>query len=247
MNLMKYVFVAVILCLYTTMVSAFEPIPGESGSGGFLFSGFATETRIDSYGMPGKQDESARTADGVRIVWDKILTLDFQSQYTGRDIGIDKRSWMPLGLTREQMRLPGRESDLQQTEFLHSFPLADSQILIPSFIYTRDDLDGGAMSFDTYGFKLTYFYTRNKFNLIANGFIGRSEYEKRNSTYDKKQEDDRYGGAVTVSYRQPFGWQPFGNETFNLWGNVAFYRSEANIDFNEQEEIEAAMGAMIRF
>ena len=88
---------------------------------------------------------------------------------------------------------------------------------------------------------------RNRFNLIASGLIGRSEYENRNSTYDETQEDDRYGGAVTILYRQPFGWQPFGNETFNLWGNVAFYRSDANIDFYEQEAIEAAMGAMIRF
>jgi hypothetical protein len=199
MNLMKYAFVAILLCLYSTMASAFEPIPGESGSGDFVFSGFATET------------------------------------------------WMPLGLTSEQMRLPGSESGLQQAEILFRFPLADRQLLIPSFMHTKDDLDWDAMNSDIYDFKLTYFYARNKFNLIASGFIGRSEYEKRNSAYNKTQEDDHYGGAVRVSYRQPFGWQPFGNETFNLWGNVAFYRSDAKIDFYEQEAIEAAMGAMIRF
>ncbi len=214
----------------------------------FVFNGIATEVWKDPYNTTQKRKETDRTANGVRFIWDKIMGSDLQIQYTARKIEIDKeRSGVSLGLTNAETKLLRREGDFGQAEILYRFKLADKQILIPSFVYTKDDLDGDAMSSDTYDFQLTYSFTRNKFNLIANGFVGRSECDEKNPIFSKKQEDDRYGGAVRVSYRQPFGWQPFGNETFNVWGSVAFYRSDANINFYEQEALVGAMGALIRF
>ena len=150
---------------------------------------------------------------------------------------------IPLGFTAERVNLSGLEGDLQQNESLFLLSPADRQFSIPSFIYTRDELNRDGMNVDTYNFRLTYFYARNKFNFNVSGLIRLSGYEKKNFFYfNKTRGDDCYGCALTVFYRQPFGC-----DAFNLWGNLSFYKSDADMDFLEQQAIEAAMGAMIRF
>jgi len=217
-------------------------------AGSFVFNGIPTEVWEDPYLTNQSRDETDRTSNGFRLTWDKILSSNFQVQCTARNIEIDdERSGYSLGfLTPDQRRLLRREGDLFQTEVLYRFNLSDSHTLIPAFVFTKEDLDGDAMSNDTFDFQLTYHYSKDRLNIIANGLLGRSDYDKKNPIYNKTQEDDRYGAAVTAFYGLP-DYKPFGCNKFSIWGNVAYYTADADIDFYETEVFGASAGVMIRY
>jgi hypothetical protein len=214
---------------------------------GFVFNGIATEVWKDPYDTTQKRDETDKTSNGIRLTWDKIMGSRFQIEVTFRDTEIDKeRSGMSLALTPAQRDMLSREGDFFKTEALYRFKLNETQWLVPALIFKKDDLDGDAMSADTFDFQLTYLYTRDRISLIVNGMIGTSENDKRNPIYNKTQEDDRYGATFTAFYRMP-DWKPLGSQTFSFWGNAGYFNSDANISFYETEAVFAGAGVMLKY
>ncbi len=214
----------------------------------FVFNGIATEVWEDPYDTTQKRDETDKTSNGIRLTWDKIMGSRFQIETTFRDTEIDKeRSGISIGsLTSAERDMLRREGDFFKSEVLYRFKLNETQWLVPAFIFRKEDLDGDAMSSDTFDFQLTYLYTKDRVSLIVNGMIGTSENDKQNPIYGKTQEDDRYGASVTGFYRMP-DWKPLGCQGFSFWGNVGYFNSDANIDFYETEVISAFAGVMMRY
>ncbi len=217
----------------------------------FVFNAFPTEVWEDPYDTTQKRDETDKTSNGILLTWDKIMGSRFQIETTFRDAEIDKeRSGNSLvtsgAITPAQRDMLRREGDFFRTEVLYRYRITDEHRLIPAFIYRKDDLDGDAMSADTFDFQLTYLYSRDRIIMIVNGLIGTSENDKRNPIFNKTQEDDRYGASVTAFYRMP-DWKPMGCRSFNFWGNVAYFNSDANISFYETEVIAAFAGIMLKY
>ena len=216
-------------------------------SASFVFNGLPTEVWKDPYDTTRKRDDTDRTSNGIRLTWDKIMGSRFQIKTTFRDTEIDKeRSGMSLALTPAQRDMLRRDGDFFKTEALYRLKLNENHRLAPAFIYTKEDLDGDAMSTDTFDFQLTYLYARDRIAMAVNGLIGTSENDKRNPIFNKTQKDDRYAASVAAFYRMP-DWKPMGCRAFSFWGRVAYFKSDANISFYETEFTAASAGVMLRY
>ena len=204
--------------------------------GGFLFTGIPAKVWKDPYVVNKKRDDTRRTNNGARLIWDRVFQSQLQLQYTYRNIDLgSERSGEFLGLSSSKRDRLDREGERHVAEAFYKFSFADKHRLVPQLIYARDDLDGDAMANDTFDFQLTYAYFGDPFALTLNGLIGTADYDKRNPIYDNTRDDDRYGIQGTLLYRNPWGWTLFGSKPFSFFINGLYSKVDANIDFYDQE------------
>jgi len=219
--------------------------------GGFLFSGMPAKVWKDPYLTGVDRDDTKRKDTGVRLTWDRIFGSKFQVQYTYRKVDIDsEKSGNSIGsLTSSDRKLLERDSDRQTADIGYRFYFAKNHILAPAFIYTHDDRDGKAMKNDAYDAMLTYAYfnRNNPFSFTGNAYIGQADYDKRNPIYDKKQEDDRYGIQGTLYWENPWKWSLFGSNPMNFFVGGAYAKTDANIDFYDQEAIMGNVGVFFKW
>ena len=219
--------------------------------GGFLFSGMPAKVWKDPYLEGEDRDDTKRKNTGARLTWDRIFGSWFQVQYTYRKVDIDtEESGDSVGyLTNSERKLLERDSDRHVADIAYRFHFAKNHTLAPAFIYTNDDRDGKAMKNESYDFQLTYAYlNRNSpFSFTGNAFIGQADYDKRNPIYDKKQEDDRYGVQGTLYWANPWKWGFLGSKPMDFFVGGAYAKTDANIDFYDQEAIMGNVGVLFRW
>ena len=221
--------------------------------GGFLFSGMPAKVWEDPYLTGQDRDDTKRKSTGARLVWDRIFGSFFQVQYTYRNVDIDTErsgdSLVGTLITSSERQLLERDSDRHSVDLSYRFNFAKSHILAPAFIYTYDDRDGKAMRNDDYALQLTYAFLErgNPFSFTGNAYIGQADYDKKNPIYDKTQEDDNYGIQGTVYYENPWGWSLFGSRPMNFFVGGAYAKTDANIDFYDQEAIMGSVGVFFKW
>jgi hypothetical protein len=219
--------------------------------GGFLFSGMPAKVWKDPYLTGADRSETKRKNTGARLTWDRIFGSWFQVQYTYRKIDIDsEKSGNSIGtLTSSQRKLLERDSDRSTVDIAYRFNFAKHHTLAPAFIYTHDDRDGKAMKNDAYDFQLTYAYlNRNSpISFTGNAYIGQAEYDEDNPIYNKEQEDDRYGVQGTLYWENPWGWSLAGSRPMNFFIGGAYAKTDANIDFYDQEAIMGNIGVLFNW
>jgi hypothetical protein len=216
--------------------------------GGLLFSGIPAKVWKDPYVVDQNRDKTSRTNTGVRLVWDRIFSSNFQLQYTYRDIDISsEKSGEFLGLSSRDRDRLDRNGDRHVAEAFYTFKLANNHKLVPQLIYARDDLDGDAMASDAIDFQLSYAYFGNPFVLTLNGLIGTADYDKKNPIYDKTQDDDRYGIQGTLYYKNPWNWTLLGSEPMSFYVGAAYFKTDSNIDFYDQEAALTTVGVFFKW
>jgi len=77
--------------------------------------------------------------------------------------------------------------------------------------------------------------------------LSRARFDGENPIYHKTRSDTRYGLAAALYHRNPFGWKPFGSDGFNVFWNIAYYRSDGNIPFYDLYGILSSAGVFFRF
>ena len=132
-------------------------------------------------------------------------------------------------------------------DLLYRFNFGQHHRLEPSIAYFNEDLDGDAMCKWGVDFQLTYFYFNAPITLVANGLIGMADYDKRNPIYGKTRDDDRYGAGLQFYYADPFGWKPFGENSFNIYVAGSYFYENADIDFYDTEVVSGSAGVLLRF
>jgi len=216
--------------------------------GGILFSGIPAKVWKDPYVTGQDREDTKRKSNGGRLTWDRIFGSQFQLQYTYRKIDISsEKSGDFLGLTSAQKNLLERDGDTHTGEILYLFTFAKRHFLAPAFSYTYDDRDGGAMKNDAYNFQLTYGYNGDTFSVSGNAFVGWADYDDRNPIFDKKQDDDSYGIQGTLYYKNPWDWSLFGSNPMNFYVGAAFVKTDANIDFYDQEAFLTTVGVFLKW
>jgi opacity protein-like surface antigen len=216
--------------------------------GGVLFSGIPAKVWKDPYVVDKNRDDTSRTSNGGRIAWDRIFGSHLQLQYTYRRIDVSsEKSGDFLGLTSSQRKLLKRDGDRHIGEVVYRFRFAQKHTLNPAFIYTNDDRDGDAMKNDAYDFQLTYGYIGDTFAFTGNASIGWADYDDKNPIYDKKQDDDRYGIQGTLYWENPWKWSLLGSNPMNFFIGGAYAKTNANIDFYDQEAIMGNVGVFLKW
>ena len=219
--------------------------------GGFLFSGMPAKVWKDPYLTGEDRDDTKRKSPRPRRSWARIFGSGFRVQYTYRNVDIDsEKSGNSIGtLTSSDRKLLERDSDRSTVDIAYAFRFAQNHTLGPAFIYTHDDRDGKAMKNDAYDVMLTYAYfnRNNPFSFTGNAYIGQAEYDKRNPIYDKKQEDDRYGVQGTLYWENPWKWSLFGSNPMNFFVGGAIAKTDANIDFYDQEAVMGTVGVFFKW
>lgn len=216
--------------------------------GGILFSSIPAKVWKDPYVVNQNRDETSRDSTGARLVWDRIFSSQLQLQYTYRNIDISsEKSGEFLGLTSAERKRLRRDGDRHAAEILYRFNFAEKHQLAPAFAYAYNDRDGSAMKNDAYNFQLTYVYFSDPITLTTNAFIGWADYDDKNPIYGKTQEDDNYGVQSSLFYKNPWGWSLFGSKPMNFYISAAFAKSDANIDFYNQEAFMTTAGVFFKW
>jgi hypothetical protein len=216
--------------------------------GGILFSGIPAKVWKDPYVVDRNRDETSRTSNGGRLTWDRIFGSQLQARYTYRKIDVSsEKSGDFLGLSSADKNLLERDGDLHIGEVLYRFNFAKRHTLAPAFIYTKDDRDGDAMNSDVYDFQLTYGYRGDTFSFTGNAFAGWADYDEKNPIYDKKQDDDRFGIQGTIYYKNPWNWSLWGSNPMNFYLGAAYSKTDANIDFYDQDAFLTTAGVFLRW
>jgi hypothetical protein len=216
--------------------------------GGVLFSGIPAKVWKDPYVVDKNRNETSRTSNGGRLVWDRVFGSQLQLQYTYRKIDISsEKSGEFLGISSGAQDRLDRDGDRHAGEVLYRFNFAERHRLSPAFTFTRDDRDGGAMASDAYNFQLTYGYIADPFVITLNGLIGMADYDKRNPIYDKTRDDDNYGLQGNLYYKNPWGWSLFGSKPMSFYAGAAYAYTDSNIDFYDQEAIMVTGGVFFKW
>ena len=216
---------------------------------GFLFNGIPAKVWKDPYLTGQDRSDTKRYANGARLTWDSIFGSQLQVRYTYRkiDIGSERSGDSIPTLTSSERDRLDREGDRHVGEIWYRFNWAQKHWLAPNFIFTRSDLDGDAMAGDAFDFRLTYSYFGDPFKFIINGFIGQEDFDKRNPIFDKKRDDDRYGGQAQILYKNPWNWRLFGSNPINFYISGAYGKTDSNISFYDQEAIFGTAGLFIKW
>ena len=214
-----------------------------------VFTTLPTEVWKDPYVVNDGRKKTDRTSLGIRLAWERMFNSNFELDYTYRNIDIDKeRSGDALvGLTGNAKDRLEREGDAHHLKGAYFFEIGKKHILSPQLIFEYNDLDGDAMKNNLADFQLTYAYFGTKFDLAMNGFVGYADYDKKNPIYGKTRDDTRYGVGALGSWKNPFGWKPFGIDKFRLYSQTGYFVSDANIDFYETEIFLATAGIWVGF
>jgi hypothetical protein len=215
---------------------------------GFVRSGIATEVWEDPYVVNLERSTTDRDLTGAQLVWDKIFGSDLELTYNFRSIDIDdEKSGVFLGLNPAQRSLLERDGDQHSIEALYLFKFEGDHFLAPSVKFLLDDRDGDARANDAYSFKLTYSYMGDPLMVILNGSIGKADYDETNPIYGKKQEDDLFGGSLTILYTNPWGWSLWGSRPMRFYVEGSFSERDADIDFYDEKVVSATAGVFFRW
>jgi hypothetical protein len=128
-----------------------------------------------------------------------------------------------------------------------SVTFARAHQLTPALVYTREDLQGKAMSAQGYEFKLRYALRAGVIGAVVEGSIGRSLHDERNPVFGRTQADTRYAASATLLYRTPFGWEPFGYKRWSLLAHVGYTAAQSNIAVYSASVLDTGLGLSMEF
>jgi hypothetical protein len=214
--------------------------------GGLLFTSFPTEVWEDPYMTNTRRQKTDRSAQGVRLTWENIMSSKFDVRYSYRDISIDDEysglTELPGAVNAYNRSLLDREGDQVNLTGEYTFVLNDKNLLKPSLSITVDDLDGGAMASDTVGLQLTHTYLGERYVFISNVYIASEESDKRNPIFNKTQESDTLGVGFIAMYKNFMDVAGL-----SLVGNIAYYDVDSNIAFYDANIVTSSVSCLYRF
>lgn len=218
----------------------------------YAFTSFPSSVWEDPYVTGVDREKTDRTAEGLRLGYDKILGSRLEAEFTWRKINIDtEKSGDALvdipdpefPLTDTEAALLDRNGSMYTGKLTYPFAFQQMRhLIIPTLEYTRQDLDGEAMAFKRYGMMLSYALNGPKFNFVTNLYCSRSDYDEENPIYDAVREDDILGASFSAFYKQFLGVPQM-----NLVGTIASYHSDSNIDFYDSRISMGTVSVMYRF
>ncbi len=204
---------------------------------------FETKVWRDPYQINVKRQDTARSSEGFRISWDKILGSEAEIRYSTREVEIDDElSGTALGLTAAERALLNREGDTNRSDISYRFAVGGDNRLIPRLSYIDYDRNGRAMANDGVQLELSYIIKSSTLKYVTNLTFGNFEYDEVNPIYSKKDEADRLGITFTVFWEDIFGLQDWTGNAGVVW-----FEEDHDIDFYDTKVGAISIGMLTRF
>ena len=120
--------------------------------------------------------------------------------------------------------------------------LGEHTKLIPSFTYTRHELDGEANSSNGYGVAMDLVWNRNNLTVEASAGYTKTKYLADHPLYNRERDANELDVSALVSYNEPFGIPHTSVYTFAGYNKV-----DENINFFDSNQFTAGVGLGYHF
>ncbi|WP_052260699.1 DUF2860 domain-containing protein [Photobacterium gaetbulicola] len=210
----------------------------------FLYTPLATEVWADPFltGIP--RTKTDRSANGYRLIWDRMYGTGLELRYSYRDVDIDdERSGVSLGLDNQEQALLNRNGDVHRFTVQYTFTWdSPRHRLVPSFSVIDHQSDGDAMAYDAYSLGANYIYSINRWRLVTNVYLSELSFDEVHPVYDRKIDSSQLGASFTAFYASPFGWK-----NWLASGTVAWFEDDSDVDFYDASVSLFSVGLLYRF
>ncbi|WP_210395054.1 DUF2860 family protein [Motiliproteus sediminis] len=211
----------------------------------YLFSTFPAEVYADPFLTGSPRQKSELDSSGVRLSWEDIMGSGFAASISARDQDLDSElSGQSVGgLTAAERRSLDRNGDLTTIELSYNWVIAKGQLLTPAIIHRSYDLDGDSVSRDGTLLQLTYAYRTQNYSFLTNLLVGQYDYDAGNPVFGgQKGDSDELGISATF-----FLHRLADIESLTGYASVAYFDSDSDIDFYDQDANTASVGVIWRF
>ncbi len=120
--------------------------------------------------------------------------------------------------------------------------LGEYTTVIPSFTYTRYDLDGKANSSNEYGVALDVIWSFDDLTVEASAGFSKTKYFGSHPLYDRTRDATTFEVSALVSY-----YEPFGIQQTSVYSFVGYSKVNENIDFFDSDKLVAGAGIGYHF
>jgi hypothetical protein len=217
----------------------------EAGTFGlfYVFNGIPPEVWEDPYLAGSPRRETDHNSQGARFEWDGILGSRFDLELTYRDIDIDvERSGQALGLSAQDQSLLDRNGDQIAIVLEYTHIISPRHILQPQIGYRDSDYNGGAVANDSTFVQLTYIYQKDRWTLVTNALVGKTDYNEDNPIYGRRQDSDELLFGAILSYQLAGAKQGW---TVN--GLLTYVDTDSDIDFHDNRVVSTIIALGYRF
>ena len=215
--------------------------------GSILFTALPAKVWEDPYETGVDRDDTNRIIQGVRLSWADIMGLPLAASLSRARYRIDtEESGYSLEesgqLTPAQTELLVRDGYFNKFQISYRITLSENQLLVPQAGYFNYDLEGGAMSSESFHFGLLYGYTREAYRIKVRGTIGGLSADKVNPVFDETIKGTFYGAGITGFY----DLSP-AVENWSVVADLSYYRLSNDVSFYVTEMIALSVGMMYKF
>lgn len=120
--------------------------------------------------------------------------------------------------------------------------LNEHTTVVPSFTYTREDLDGKANSSNDYGVELDVIWNYDRLTVEASAGFSKTKYFGSHPLYNRKRDATSFDISAMVSY-----YEPLGIPQTSVYSFVGYSRKNENIDFFDSDKLVAGAGIGYHF
>ncbi|MBC7006656.1 DUF2860 family protein [Photobacterium sp. BZF1] len=209
-----------------------------------LYTAAETEVWSDPFKTGGAREETGRTANGYRLIWDKIYGTGLELRYSYREIEIDnEQNGQSLNLSDAERTALNRNGDNHKVEARYQFSSEDRRhIVTPEVSYTKHDTQGKAMAWEGYSIGANYIYTNDDWRFVTNVYASKQKADEANPVFGEKADSKLHGVSVNAFYSKPFGLK---NWTANA--GVAWFEDNNDISFYDSQVLMVNAGMLYRF
>ena len=185
-----------------------------------VFSKIMAEVWKDPYIAGVVRDDTDIRDVGFAIDYDHILDTGFNLYYRYNLVDVDEDV---IGTRFNDLK---RDGIIHSTGFGYMIDLNESNIIIPSFEYSKANMDGESNSYNGYKIKLEYKRTKNDY--ILNAFVSadKKDYDKMHPIFNKTKDETEYSALAIFTLLNPFGYDKFYTNFI-----AGYSYSNSNIDF----------------
>ena len=187
---------------------------------GYGIIGIMDEVWKDPYIIQTDRDETDMNDIGFSIDYDCIMGTGLNLYYRYNHVDVD------------QDFIGKRFNDLKRDGIIHhagigyKVYLDKSNSIIPSFEYSKADMDGESNSYN--GYKIAIRYNRKQKDYILSAFVSadKKDYDKTHPIFSRTRDEKGYSAIAIFTLLNPLGYDKFFTNFI-----AGYSYSDSNIDF----------------